>query len=148
MMRAPATMIAGACLLAGVLPALAHDHATGVVRERMELMEGMAKRMKGMRSRIERKRELAAVVTDAKALADSATHVTHLFPPGSTQQPTAARPEIWANWTDFERLAQALEAESRKLAAMKPGDDAALDAQYREVSRTCGDCHERYRTKQ
>ena len=146
-MRVSATMVVAGALLAGALPALSHDHATGVVRERMELMEGMAKRMKTMRGRIERKRELASVLTDAKAVAASAAHVTHLFPPGSTQRPTDARPEIWTNWPDFERIAKALETESAKLAAMKGDDAGALDTQFRAVSQTCGNCHELYRVK-
>jgi cytochrome c556 len=141
------TTLIAAALLAAMLPAFSHDHATGVVRERMELMEGMAKRMKAMRARIEGKRERAAILTDAKALAASAGHVTHLFPPGSTQPPTEATAAIWQNWPGFERIARALEAESAKLAGMNPDDLAALNAQYRVVSRTCGDCHELYRVK-
>lgn len=141
-------VVLAATALFAAVPAHSHDHATGVVRERMELMEGMGKLMKAMRTRIEHKRELAAVVRDAKALAASAAHVTHLFPPGSTQKPTGATAAVWTDWAGFERIARALEAESAKLAAMKPDNADALDAQFRAVSATCGGCHERYRVKQ
>ena len=138
------TMIVAACL-AG--PAAAHEHATGVVKERMDLMENMAKRMKAIRERIDRKRDRAAIKADAAAIAEGAPHMLHLFPPGSTQKPTDAKAAIWQNWPDFERIAQTLEAESKKLAAMNPSDVAAIAAQRRAVLQTCGDCHEKYRVK-
>ncbi len=129
------------------LPSAAHEHATGVVKERMDMMEAMAKRLKAIRERIDAKRDLAAIKTDAEAIAAQAPHLVHLFPPGSTQKPTDARGAIWQNWNDFERKAAALEAESKKLVNTSPGDLAALSAQSRAVTEACGACHERYRTK-
>jgi len=137
-----ALAIAAACL-----PSAAHEHATGVVKERMDMMEVMAKRLKAIRERIDAKRDLAAIKTDAEAIAAQAPHLVHLFPPGSTQKPTDARGTIWQNWNDFERKAAALEAESKKLVNTSPGDLAALSAQSRAVTEACGACHERYRTK-
>src|SRR5215213_1723594 len=81
-----AVVLATSCLIA-----VAHDHATGVVRERMEMMEGMAKRMRSIRERIDRKGDRAAIKSDAEAIASQAPHLVHLFPPGSTQKPTDAR---------------------------------------------------------
>jgi cytochrome c556 len=136
-------LVVGTCRL----PALAHDHATGVVRERMEMMEGMAKRMKAIRERIDRRRDLVAIKADAEAIAAQAPHLLHLFPKGSIQQPTDARSTIWQNWSDFERKATAFEAESKKLMEASPNDYDALSAQFRVVSQACGACHESYRVK-
>jgi cytochrome c556 len=132
---------------AACLPSAAHDHATGVVKERMEMMEAMAKRLKAIRERIDGKRDLAAIKADAEAIAAHAPHLIHLFPPGSTQKPTDARAAIWQNWSDFERKAAALEAESKKLMNTDAGDLAALSTQARAVTEACGACHEKYRTK-
>ena len=49
------------CVLA--LPANSHEgqghgHATGIVKERMDLMEGIGKRMKSINSHIKEKRQL------------------------------------------------------------------------------------------
>jgi cytochrome c556 len=146
-MRTPAI---GLCLLtiaASCLPSAAHDHATGVVKERMDMMEVMGKRLKAIRDRVDGKRDLAAIKADAEAIASHAPHVVHLFPPGSTQKPTDARAAIWQNWPDFERKAAALEAESRKLISASPDDLGALNAQVRAVSQTCRACHEAYRSK-
>jgi cytochrome c556 len=124
-----------------------HGHATGVVRERMELMEAIDKRMTAINARIKNKRQLAAIKTDARAIAASAAHIAHLFPPGSTQHPTEARAAIWQNFADFERIAKSLEEESAKLAQTRTDDFSALAAQFRAVSQICSKCHEAYRVK-
>ena len=129
------------------ISAIAHDHATGVVKERMEMMESMAKRMKAIRDRIDRKRDLAGIKTEAEVIASQAPHLVHLFPPGSTQKPTDARAAIWQEWPDFERKAKDLEAESKKLMAASPDDYRVMSAQVRAVTQTCVACHENYRTK-
>jgi cytochrome c556 len=146
-MRAVAAPLCALAIAAACLPSAAHDHATGVVKERMEMMEVMAKRMKAIRERIEGKRDLAAIKADAEVIASHAPHVVHLFPPGSTQRPTDAKRTIWQNWPDFERKAAALETESKKLMSADPNNFDVLRAQVLAVSRTCGDCHEAYRIK-
>ena len=128
-------------------PSAAHDHATGVVKERMDMMKLMAQQMKAIRESIEARRNLAAIRTHAESIAGHAPHIVHLFPSGSTQRPTDANGAIWRNWIDFERKATSLETESKKLAAASVDDFAALAAQVRAVSQACGACHEKYRTK-
>jgi cytochrome c556 len=134
------------------LPANSHDrdghaHATGVVKERMVLMEELGKRMKAVNTRIRDKQKLTAINDDARAIAANAAHIAHLFPPGSTQSPTEAKAAIWQNFADFERKAKTLEAESAKLAETNGGDFVALSAQARAVSQACAACHEAYRVK-
>src|SRR5439155_17115303 len=133
--------IAAACL-----PSAAHDHATGVVKQRMEMMEAIDNRMKAIRERIKGKRDLAAIKADAEVIASHAPHIVHLFPPGSTQQPTYAKRATWQNWPDFERKAIALEIESKKLGNADQNDFDALSGQFRAVSQACDACHETYRT--
>src|SRR5882724_4535826 len=137
-MRAAARTLCALAFVATCLPSAAHDHATGVVKERMEMMQAMAKRMKAIRERIDAKRDLAAIKGEAEAIAAQAPHLVHLFPPGSTQKPTDAKGAIWQNWSDFERKAAALEVESRKLMNASADDSDALSAQFRAVSETCG----------
>ena len=132
------------------LPVVAHEgheHATGVVKERMVAMDGMAARMKAITERIRDKRELAAIKADAAAVAEQASHIPHLFPPGSTQHPTQARAAVWQNWSDFARRARALELASGQLANTSPDDIAALRTQARAVSQACSGCHEKYRMR-
>ena len=135
----------GAALMLSVVAHENHDHATGIVKERMDGMEAMDKRMTAIESRLKEKRELSAIKTDAEAIAELSSHVAHLFPPGSTQHPTRARSAIWKNWPDFERRARTMEAASRKLAAADPADAKVLAAQVRALARECNSCHEKYR---
>src|SRR5436853_3231491 len=146
-MRTAARALCALAFVAACQPSAAHDHATGVVKERMDMMEAMAKRMKAIRERIDTKRDLATIKGDAEAIASHAPHLVHLFPSGSTQKPTDAKKAIWQNWADFERKAAVLEAESKKLVNVSPDDSNALSAQFRTVSEACGGCHEKYRIK-
>ena len=141
------TSVCAVMLATSGISAIAHDHATGVVKERMEMMESMAKRMKAIRDRIDRKRDLAGIKTEAEVIASQAPHLVHLFPPGSTQKPTDARAAIWQEWPDFERKANELEAESKKLTTANPDDYGIMSAQVRAVTQTCVACHEKYRAK-
>lgn len=124
-----------------------HERATGVVKERMDGMESMGKHLKAISDRIKSKSDLAAVKADAEAIATLASHVAHLFPPGSSQPPTQARKEVWQNWPDFERKALELEVETKKLVNANPDNFAALRNQFQAVSQVCDACHEKYRLK-
>jgi cytochrome c556 len=143
------TITAAAMLmgLAAALPSRAHDHATGVVKERMDSMETMGKRLKAIRDRVKTKRDLAAIKADAQAIKELAPHVAHLFPAGSTDAPTQATRAVWQNWPDFENKAKALETEIAKLVDASPDDATAMASQVRAVSQSCTNCHEKYRTK-
>jgi cytochrome c556 len=146
-MRTAAGVLFALGIAAACLPSAAHDHATGVVKERMDMMESMNKQLKAIFERIDNKQNLAAIKADAEAIASHAPHLVHLFPPGSTQRPTDARSAIWQNWRDFERKAAALEAESKKLVNASPENFDAISAQVRAVSQACDACHEKYRIK-
>jgi cytochrome c556 len=146
-MRHLSALLGMTLLLASLLPLDAHDHATGVVKERMEMMQQVAKHWKSIRERSDAKRDLESIKADAEAIAAHAPHIAHLFPKGSTQKPSEARAAIWQNWPDFERKAAALETESKKLANADPNDFDALSAEARAVTQACVACHEKYRSK-
>jgi cytochrome c556 len=126
----------------------AHEHATGVVKERMDSMESMAKAMKAITRRIRDNRDAELVKADARSIHTLAQTMTSMFPPGSNQHPSEARESIWQNWSDFEAKAKSLAAESDKLANAHARDAKSLSAQARAMSQACGQCHEKYRVKQ
>ena len=144
-----------ACLAAGIaiatLPALrcvtAHEGATGVVKERMDAMDSMAKAMKAITQRVKANRDLGSIKRDAQAIHELAGKMTSLFPPGSNQHPSGAKPAIWQKWPDFEAKARALAAESEKLARTDADDGKSIAGQVRAVSRACSGCHEIYRAQ-
>ena len=123
-----------------------HDHATGVVKERMITMTSMGQSLLAISKRLRANKELDKIAGDAHVIHELAGKLTKQFPPGSTQYPTAAKPAIWQDWASFERQAKKLEAEAEKLMNVKAGDGIALRAQFRVVAQACDGCHETFRT--
>jgi len=122
-----------------------HEHATGVVRERMELMTDMGKRLLAISKRLRANNELDRIAPDARAIMEASGKITSQFPAGSTQFPTAAKPVLWQQWDDFTAKAKKLRVEAEKLSATNPTDGEALRSQFRAVALACDGCHETYR---
>jgi cytochrome c556 len=133
-----------------VLPAisLAHEGATGIVKERMDAMTQAGKAVKSISEHIQANRNLGSIKDDALTIEANAGRIPSWFPPGSDQKPTDAKPEIWSHWDDFTARAAQLKDESAKLAAAaETGDPGAIGTQFRAVGRVCSGCHDQYRAK-
>jgi cytochrome c556 len=133
--------------LALTLPLAAHEHATGVIRERMDAMKSMADAMKAITRRSKAGRDLALVGADAQRVRDLAEKIVGAFPPGSARHPSEAKPAIWKTWADFEAKARNLVVESDALARADAQDAGAIRAQAKRVAQSCSGCHEVYRLK-
>ena len=57
-----------------------HEHATGVVRERMELMTDMGKRLLAISKRLRNNKELDRIAPDARAIKEASGKITAQFP--------------------------------------------------------------------
>jgi cytochrome c556 len=123
-----------------------HDHATGVVKERMDAMTDMGKRLKAIRDRIKANRDLRGIKADADAITASAENITHLFPSGSTTPPTRARAAIWQTGNDFAKKADDLKAASAGLSLANTAEAAILRQRFLAVEQACIACHDKYRT--
>lgn len=135
-------------VLAFASPSLAHEGASGIVKERMDAMKALGALTKSMAEKIKGNRNLASLAADAREIASLADKMPGWFPPGSTQSPTEAAAEIWTDFADFTAKAAALKAEADALAALAPiGDPAPIAAQFRTLAGACKACHERYRVK-
>ena len=137
----------GAVLLVGSA-ALGHEGATGIVKQRMGEMEHVGRVVKRINDRLKSKRGLAEIASDAEEIKAAAARVPSLFPPGSRDGHTEARVAVWERWPEFVAAAQGLEQEAEKLAAAaRSGQEAAIAAQFRSVTRACSGCHEVFRVK-
>jgi cytochrome c556 len=137
-------------VLAAVLASAAmahegHEHATGVVKERMILMTTLGERLLAISRHLRANKDLETIAGDAHVIHDLAAKIPNQFPPGSTQAPTAAKPVVWQEWPTFANNAKKLEAEAEKLMNAKTSDGEALRAQFRVVAYACDGCHETYR---
>ena len=70
------------------------------------------------------------------------------FAPGSdTGAKTAAKPEIWKDRAEFDRLGKEAKVETAKLAAAAGVDLAALRAQVQATGRACKNCHDKFQNE-
>jgi cytochrome c556 len=135
----------GAAVLAPA--ALAHmkdeELPAGPIRDRHELMESIGDHAKKIGQAM-KANQVGQVPPHAEAISAKAKNVTALFPKGSTDEKSRAKPEIWQSWTDFEKLAGALHEDASALAvAARGGGDA--DAAAKQMFSDCKSCHDRFR---
>jgi cytochrome c556 len=90
---------------------------------------------------------ITAVAADADTMAQNAKKIPSLFPEGSLEGKTAAKPEIWQKWPEFEASAKNFEMEAEKLRdTAKTDDKAATEALVKDFGRkACGSCHTPFR---
>lgn len=69
-----------------------------------------------------------------------------LFPESSKEGDTNALPAIWENKADFEARLTKLAAEA-KAAEGKVTDFDTFKAEFAEVQKNCGGCHQTYRKR-
>ncbi len=140
-----------ACAIAfSTSPLMAHDGATGVVKERMDLMKTIGKNTKAIAPIAMGSAEmnLKAVEEAATTISNAAKEAVTKFPEGSHTKETAAKIEVWAKWDEFAGLMKSLETDSAKLAAMaKAGEEFELIDGFNKMISNCKNCHTKFRNK-
>jgi len=116
------------------------------VAERQKLMKANGAAWKGVQDKT-KAGDLAGVAVDAESLVQGAKKIPALFPPGSLEGKTAAKPEIWQKWAEFEASAKNMEVESVKLRdTAKTNNKGATEALVKDFGRkSCGTCHTPFR---
>ena len=129
----------------------AHGGATGVVKERMELMKSMGDRMKKMGDMVKGKVafDSASIAASAQEIKQAAPEITHLFPEGSSHKPSEALPRIWEERGKFDELTESMILEAGKLNDVaSAGDRRSIMVQFTKLGKTCSSCHTDFRKKQ
>jgi len=115
----------------------------GPIRDRHELMEGIGKNAKAIGEAI-KKGDSKAVAASATNIQTDATKILPLFPEGSTNPKSRAKPEIWKNWAKFKADSQKLETTAGALAAAaQSGGDVKAGSQA--MFGACKSCHDDFR---
>ncbi|WP_420549602.1 c-type cytochrome [Curvivirga sp.] len=94
-----------------VATAFGHGGATGVVKERMDLMGNLKSAIKILVPMMKGDQEydIEKVITQSKIIQEnSGIHMTKGFPKDSIHGPSEAKEEIWSNWDDFQKIANDL----------------------------------------
>ena len=129
--------------------ALAHTGATGIVKERMDLMSEIGDRMKAVVAMLkgEAAFDAAAVKAAAEVMAGHAGKMPELFPEGPVKHPSEALPAIWTDWEAFEKLAEDMKSQAGALAtaAESATDASGIAPQVIAVGETCKSCHDKFR---
>lgn len=121
---------------------------TDVIKQRQEDMKANGASMKAINGILEANGPASDVAAEATKINAKAMEIATLFPAGSDQGDTKAKPEIWQNPDDFAAKLKALQDESAMLVtAANGGDMAVVKAQYEKLGGTCGGCHKIYKNK-
>jgi len=89
-----------------------------------------------------------AFLDDAQDVASLAGMIPEGFIPNSAKSSSAALPEIWMNFSDFEQKAMDLKSAAMSLAeaAQSNGFESAK-GMVQAVGQACGGCHRPYRRR-
>ena len=120
------------------------DLPAGPIRDRHELMEGIGKDAKALGAAM-KAGDNKKVAAQAQKIQTASKKILALFPPGSTDPKSRAKPEIWTDWAKFETNAKNLDANAGALAAAaSSGGDVKGASQT--LFGTCKSCHDAFRT--
>ena len=128
-------------LLLAVLMApasMAHDGATGIVKERMDRFKDSKAAVREMRGLL-KAGDTEAVSQLANRLAQWGSEMPNYFPEDSNPAPSEARDDIWLDWEGFLAAAAQFERAAGELA-IRP-----TPANLKILGQSCKGCHDSYR---
>ena len=131
-------------------PCAAED-GLAATKHRQTVMDRLGDDMKAIKRYVTGQADLAAALSAAQDLDETASLVPSLFPKGSDSAKwpgkSAAKPEIWDNPDDFQQLLQALSAGTADLRkSVGTGEATNVQSSMRALAKNaCGACHENYR---
>jgi cytochrome c556 len=112
------------------------------VAERQELMKRQGGAMRSISDKL-KAGNVQAVASDAEVLISTSKQIPALFPSPTSR----AKPEIWQQWSEFQKYAKMLEQDATKLRAAAQANDASgAQAAAGAVGKgSCGGCHTAFR---
>lgn len=142
------TALTAALLMSGGL-ALAHSGATGIVKERMDGMNVLARSMKSLAG-MAKSGDIDPVQVKESAVAiqaHSGQALYRLFPEGSLQPVSEAKLTIWQDWNRFAAISDALFETAGRLEREAASPDLDLGLYVKELGNSCSTCHQDFRIK-
>lgn len=117
-----------------------------VIADRQRLMKLNGASMKDISEKA-KAGSIEAIGVNAETLALNAMHITALFPEGSLGEKSAAKPEIWQKWPEFQAAAKNMQGLAEKLRdTARTKDAAATQAMLKDFGKqACGTCHTPFR---
>ncbi|MEM7614502.1 MAG: cytochrome c [Pseudomonadota bacterium] len=149
MQRLAIACLAGAAVAVATFSlSMADGHSP--IEQRQAAMKTVGKSTKTLGDMVKGASPFDAAAASA-ALVDMQTAVAtygELFPEGSeTGFETEAKDTIWSDRTGFDAVLATFKSEIDGAIAAAPADQAALAAEFGDIGKTCGTCHQTYRVK-
>jgi len=143
-----AQIAAVSVLLCGTA-AVAHEEATGVVKERMDLMDTQKDAMKvlGGMAKGQVPFDAAKAAEAAHEIEKTAAKIPDLFPEGTGGHPSEAKPEVWTQWDKFTADAETLTKAAAALKVALEGEAPEWKAKFTDVVDGCKTCHKTFRAE-
>jgi len=140
------TLLSLTVVIALTSAALAHQGATGVVKERMMAMGEIAENMKLVNAMLRGKESYdgVKVVAAMEVISAHAIALPHKFPKGSEMAPSEASPAIWDKTPEFNAIFGDLARSATGILEFAD-DKAAVAKAFGSVAGTCKACHEDFR---
>lgn len=139
-----------ALTMSASIAAIAHEGATGVVKERMDGMKAIGQQVKIMVPMLKGTLpyDPKQVATSAGIIEDhSGENFTKLFPEGSDGHPSEALPDIWSDWSKFNDISSELQTSANALKTVAENNGSVDDFKgaLGNMLRTCKSCHSNFR---
>ena len=141
-MKNIAIAIASICLS---MTSVAHEGATGVIKERMDRFKQNKEAMKAIKGNLGG--DAAVIAQKASEIEAWANEMVNFFPEDSNQAPSEALPAIWKEFDRFTELAgaNAKAAANLKTLAQSGADTNQLINGFKALGKSCKDCHNDYK---
>jgi cytochrome c556 len=148
----PVVPVAAAVALVGAFAAVVHAQSPDrQIKYRQAIMTAQGYHFYGVlggMAKGSRPYDKEAAVRSAKFVNELIEMPWDGFTPGSdTGAKTAAKPEIWKDRAEFDRLGKEAKVETEKLAAAAGVDLATLRAQVQATGRACKNCHDKFQNE-
>lgn len=152
MMRSPVFVGAVFAVLAGAGIVVAQDDfdPEPIIEARQAALRDIGGAFKNISDELKKSApSMPTIASNARQIEELTRHQKEWFPAGSgpeSEIEMAAKPEIWTSKADFAKLQAAFSEHAQKLVQVSAGGDkAAIQAQWRELGKTCKGCHDRFR---
>jgi cytochrome c556 len=143
MSRMRLSRIAIGLSLAILLNAAARADDQEVVDYREHIMKTMGEQAASLNMILQQKAPAENFAVHARILAVTAATAKKAFEP--KVQGGNAKPEVWANWSEFAQKLDALTAATADFAKLAQSGGAAAAGPKLQATLTCKGCHDTYR---
>ena len=133
-----------------VFESFVHAGASGIVKERMQLMKSYGRSMKSINAAIRNQsaESNSIIRTEATKMVKTTGKLLNLFPIGSGGGVSEASPSIWDKPGEFVQMINTFTQAVRELAEASNLNSQALQIKsFRRVGGACKGCHQDFREK-